>query len=172
MSVEDILDFEVSPIWEAICLDTHHWWRRREAARARGRQPDRAPAVVHPRPFGSSPSLEQAVRVRLAGSFRLVAIDLRGHGLSDKPRNAYSDSQLWTDDVHAVITELGLERPIASASSYGGIVVCDYLRCYGDAGLGGVHFVGAMSKLGTNAALAVSGLSCSRSLPPTMSKSM
>jgi pimeloyl-ACP methyl ester carboxylesterase len=28
----------------------------------------------------------------------LFAIDLRGHGRSDKPRALYSDSKLWADD--------------------------------------------------------------------------
>ena len=39
----------------------------------------------------------------LARDHRLVAMDLRGHGLSDKPRDAYGDSRLWADDVRAVI---------------------------------------------------------------------
>ena len=31
----------------------------------------------------------------LADDFRLVTIDIRGHGLSDKPEDAYGDTQLW-----------------------------------------------------------------------------
>ena len=31
----------------------------------------------------------------LADVHRLVALDVRGHGLSDKPRDAYNDSKLW-----------------------------------------------------------------------------
>ena len=42
----------------------------------------------------------------LADIFRLVAMDLRGHGLSDKPREGYGDSKLWADDVHAAIQAL------------------------------------------------------------------
>lgn len=38
----------------------------------------------------------------LGDTFRLVAFDLRGHGLSDKPREGYTDSQpcspRWTPD--------------------------------------------------------------------------
>jgi non-heme chloroperoxidase len=30
----------------------------------------------------------------LADSYRLAVIDMRGHGLSDKPREGYADSQL------------------------------------------------------------------------------
>jgi pimeloyl-ACP methyl ester carboxylesterase len=48
---------------------------------------------------------------------RLVALDLRGHGLSDKPRDGYSDSKLWADDIHAVIRELNLARPVPSGWS-------------------------------------------------------
>jgi non-heme chloroperoxidase len=33
----------------------------------------------------------------LARSYRLVALDLRGHGLSGKPRDGYSDSRLWAE---------------------------------------------------------------------------
>jgi pimeloyl-ACP methyl ester carboxylesterase len=39
----------------------------------------------------------------LAGEHRLLALDMRGHGLSDKPLNGYNDSKLWADDVNAVI---------------------------------------------------------------------
>ena len=48
----------------------------------------------------------------LADDHRLVAMDLRGHGLSDKPREGYTDSRLWADDVHAVTQALRLDHPI------------------------------------------------------------
>jgi non-heme chloroperoxidase len=88
----------------------------------------------------------------LGDDFRLVAMDMRGHGLSEKPHHAYGDSKLWADDVQAVISELGLERPIISGWSYGGMLICDYLRVHGEAGVGGLHFVSALTKLGTDAA--------------------
>ena len=84
----------------------------------------------------------------LANEFRLLALDLRGHGLSEKPRDVYGDSKLWADDIQAVITTLGLERPVLSGWSYGGAIISDYVRIYGDAQLGGIHFVGALTKLG------------------------
>src|SRR5438105_2855798 len=55
----------------------------------------------------------------LADDHRLVAMDLRGHGLSDKPRDGYADSKLWADDVDAVIRNLSLDRPILCGWSYG-----------------------------------------------------
>lgn len=64
----------------------------------------------------------------LARDHRLVALDRRGHGLSDKPRDGYSDSKLWADDIHAVIRELNLARPVLSGWSYGPLVFLDYIR--------------------------------------------
>ena len=48
----------------------------------------------------------------LADECRLVAMDMRGHGFSDKPREGYTDSKLWADDVNAVIQTLELDHPI------------------------------------------------------------
>jgi non-heme chloroperoxidase len=84
--------------------------------------------------------------------FRLVAVDLRGHGDSDKPRGAYGDGRLWADDIQAIITGLALENPLLVAWSYGGMVVCDYLRHYGEQYVAGVNFVSAMVKSGTEEA--------------------
>ena len=52
------------------------------------------------------------------------------------------------DDVAAVIKGLGLDRPILCGWSYGGAVICDYLRRYGEDAIGGINLVGAVSKLG------------------------
>ncbi len=84
----------------------------------------------------------------LLKEFRLVALDLRGHGDSDKPRDRYGDSRVWAEDIQAIIDGLGLERPILSGWSYGGAIVADYLRVYGEARLGGIHLIGAFTKLG------------------------
>jgi pimeloyl-ACP methyl ester carboxylesterase len=82
-------------------------------------------------------------------------MDLRGHGLSDKPRDAYADSKLWADDVRAVIEALHLEQPVLSGWSYGPLVSLDYVRHYGEENIGGLHFVGGATKLGSEAAMAV-----------------
>ena len=84
----------------------------------------------------------------LATEFRLVALDIRGHGFSEKPLDVYSDSRLWADDVQAVITTLDLARPVLVGWSYGGAIICDYLRFYGEDQIGGINFVGAATKLG------------------------
>jgi pimeloyl-ACP methyl ester carboxylesterase len=91
----------------------------------------------------------------LAADYRLIALDMRGHGLSDKPANAYSDSKLWADDVNAVIQGLNLDHPVLSGWSYGPLVFLDYVRHYGEDRIGGLHFVGAITKLGTEEAMSV-----------------
>jgi non-heme chloroperoxidase len=82
---------------------------------------------------------------QLAASFRLVAFDIRGHGMSDRPSDpaCYTDGQLWADDLAAVINGGGLVRPVVVAWSYGGFIVADYLRAYGDGVLGGIAFAGS-----------------------------
>jgi non-heme chloroperoxidase len=81
----------------------------------------------------------------LARRFRIVSFDLRGHGLSERPAapDDYTDARLWADDVAAVIEQTGLERPVLVAWSYGGYVVSDYLRVYGDAAIAAINLVGA-----------------------------
>ena len=66
----------------------------------------------------------------LTGEFRLVAFDLRGHGMSEAPLDAehYTDGTLWADDVAAIIDQLRLDRPVLVGWSYGAFVICDYVR--------------------------------------------
>lgn len=91
----------------------------------------------------------------LVEDYRLVALDMRGHGLSDKPAHGYDDSKQWADDVHAVIQALSLEQPVLSGWSYGPLVCLDYIRHYGEDRLGGLQFVGAVTKLGSEEAISV-----------------
>ena len=98
---------------------------------------------------------DRQLRSELARRYRLVAMDLRGHGSSERPRDGYDDSRLWAADVDAAIRELDLDRPILCGWSYGPLVILDYIRHYGQERLGGIHFVGGITKLGSEAAAAV-----------------
>jgi non-heme chloroperoxidase len=91
---------------------------------------------------------DRQLRSDLGHDLRLVAMDLRGHGLSEKPRDAYADPSAWAADIHAVVTALGLERPILCGWSYGGVVIADYLRSHGERSVSGIVLVGAISRLG------------------------
>jgi non-heme chloroperoxidase len=88
--------------------------------------------------------------VDLASRYRIVAIDLRGHGASDKPDSAahYCEAQRWADDIRTVIEQAELHRPALVGWSYGGRVINDYLSVYGDSALGGLVYVGARTATG------------------------
>ena len=91
----------------------------------------------------------------LSDNFRLVAVDLRGHGLSAKPPGSYGDSKMWADDIHAVIRALDLDHPVLCGWSYGPLVILDYIRHYGDDDIRGANFVGGVTKLGSEEAASV-----------------
>jgi non-heme chloroperoxidase len=84
------------------------------------------------------------VESRLAEEFRLVTVDLRGHGMSEAPINveAYTNGDLWAADVAAIIEQRGLVQPVLVSWSFGGFVISDYLRVHGDAAIAGVNYVG------------------------------
>lgn len=81
----------------------------------------------------------------LARDFRLVAYDLRGHGLSDKPLDpaCYQEGRRWADEAHAVIASKKLHRPFVVGWSLGGRVLRQYLMQYGDRDLSGINVLAA-----------------------------
>ena len=89
----------------------------------------------------------------LAEEFRLVAYDLRGHGMSEAPLQPepYTNGALWADDVAAIIEQLRLDRPVLVGWSYGGFIICDYLRAHGQDRIAAVDFAGAVVMLGAAA---------------------
>jgi pimeloyl-ACP methyl ester carboxylesterase len=84
----------------------------------------------------------------LARDFRLITVDLRGHGASARPRDGYDDPTLWAADLNAVMDTLQLTGPVLVGWSYAGVIVSDYFRTYGDHRVAGVQLVGAVSRLG------------------------
>jgi non-heme chloroperoxidase len=86
----------------------------------------------------------------LAGEFRMIAYDLRGHGASEKPadKEKYTNDRLWADEVAAVIAAAGLKRPVLVGWSYGGRIVSDYVRFHGTGTIAGINFVDAVTKSG------------------------
>ncbi len=81
----------------------------------------------------------------LAKDFRLIAIDARDHGQSDKPDDmaAYQDGKQWAGDIAAVIKQLDLSKPVLVGWSYGGLIMLDYCQRYGCDDISGINFVAA-----------------------------
>ena len=93
---------------------------------------------------------ERQYESTLRDEFRLVAYDLRGHGMSEAPAGPgpYTDGGLWADDLASIIDRLGLERAVLAGWSYGAFVICDYLRKYGQDRVAAINFVEGAVKLG------------------------
>lgn len=86
----------------------------------------------------------------LADEFRLIAMDLRGHGQSEAPLDSaqYTSGALWADDISAVIGALNLDSPTLVGWSYGGLIIGDYLRVHGDADISAVNLVSGAIGIG------------------------
>ena len=67
----------------------------------------------------------------LADRYRVITVDQRGHGLSDKPWGDYSYDVLC-DDLHALMTGLGLEDVTLVGWSMGGHIGLQYVATKGD----------------------------------------
>lgn len=79
------------------------------------------PALVFLHYFGGSSRAWLPVMDRLAGTFRCVALDLRGFGDSEAPASGYAISD-GADDVAALVGALDLQRYILVGHSMGGKV--------------------------------------------------
>lgn len=111
--------------------------------------PEDAPALVFIHGWAQHNICWQA-QAPLAEKFRVVALDLRGHGGSDTPSEVedYTDETLWANDIYAVITELGLINPVLIGWSYGARVISSYLATHGQDAIGGIVLVGGIIAIG------------------------
>lgn len=79
---------------------------------------------------------------------RVVALDLPGHGLSDKPQTTYS-MDFFADAVDAVLKDAGVEHAVLVGHSMGTPVVRQFYRKYPQKTLALVIVDGAIRPFGT-----------------------
>lgn len=72
----------------------------------------------------------------LSRRYRVIVPDLRGHGESDKPPGGHTVSA-YADDIHALLGDLGVERPVLVGWSMGSMVGYEYLKRHGAQSLAG-----------------------------------
>ena len=89
------------------------------------------PPVLLVHGWGTDRQLLQPLFAYLQRSHRVVSVDLRGHGESDAPEQAYT-VQGYADDVAFLAAELGLEKPVVIGHSMGGLIALDVAARYGD----------------------------------------
>ena len=80
---------------------------------------------------------------------RSVAVDLRGHGRSDKPDDGYDFSTV-VGDLAALLETLGIARAVFVGQSWGGNVVVHAAHERPDVVVGAVAVDGGMIELGRN----------------------
>jgi len=78
---------------------------------------------------------------------RSVAVDLRGHGLSDKPDDGY-DFDSVCDDLTALLDELNVERAVWVGQSWGGNIVVHAAHRHPERVIGAVAVDGGIIELG------------------------
>lgn len=111
--------------------------------------PNGSPLIFIHGLLGSHLSWEKQVNSPALQRYRLISYDMRGHGVSDQPKNAdaYSDGQRWADDLAAVIAGSGVKQPVVVGWSLGAAVITNYLAAYGDEKIAGAVYVGGVIEL-------------------------
>ena len=89
------------------------------------------PPVVLAHGFSDSGLCWTPVAQALEADYDVIMVDARGHGLSDAPETGYGPVE-HAADVHAVISELGLQRPAVMGHSMGGATTYALAGLYPD----------------------------------------
>lgn len=85
--------------------------------------------------LASSCHIWDLVAPQLAEDFAVIAVDQRGHGLSDKPESGYDFSTVGRD-LEGVIRARGLEKPVIVGHSWGADVALEFAVAYPDVAAG------------------------------------
>jgi 3-oxoadipate enol-lactonase len=90
-----------------------------------------APALVLVNSLGTDARIWDSVIARLAGRYRVISYDKRGHGLSDSPGGDYSLDD-HVSDLAGLLQFLGIERVALAGVSVGGLIAQDFALRYPD----------------------------------------
>jgi pimeloyl-ACP methyl ester carboxylesterase len=85
---------------------------------------DGQPPMIFVHGWTADRSIFAAQASHFARLHRVVSLDLRGHGVSDKPKDRYS-MDLFAEDVAWMCARLGVQHAILVGHSMGGLVVLE-----------------------------------------------
>jgi pimeloyl-ACP methyl ester carboxylesterase len=71
------------------------------------------------------------IAVELAQEYRVIALDSRGHGDSDRAHPPSYEISDYVEDIAAVIAQLQLAPCVLIGHSLGGLIAMTYATCYG-----------------------------------------
>lgn len=80
------------------------------------------------------------------GNYRCIRYEHRGHNRSDLP-DVMPGLKDLADDLHEIITQLGVVKPVLVGHSMGGATILEYIRHYGSEGLEKVVIVDMSPKI-------------------------
>src|SRR5262245_30876233 len=87
------------------------------------------PIVVLPSWTNSAAEYSRLIQYS-SGEHRVVAVDMRGHGLSEKTEHGYRISR-FSADLRDILTALDLDKAILVGHSLGCAVIWSYLDLFG-----------------------------------------
>src|SRR5687767_442270 len=93
--------------------------------------PAAGPPIVLAHGLASNSRIWDDVAARLAGRYHVVALDQRGHGLSDRPTDGFTFDRV-VGDLAGLIETLELDRPTLVGHSWGGNVVLAFAASHPD----------------------------------------
>jgi len=108
--------------------------------------PDVPPAILLVHGLASNARIWDLLAPLLVPNFRLIAIDQRGHGLSDKPDDGY-DLPTIAGDLARAMAALGWSRPLVVGHSWGANVALQLAADYPDLPAGIVLLDGGTNEL-------------------------
>jgi pimeloyl-ACP methyl ester carboxylesterase len=94
--------------------------------------PASAPVLILVHGFAASTHAWRPWTDRLSGEFRMVSLDLPGHGLTQAPKDYKTSTERNAAIVHALARKLDLKRFVLAGNSMGGAVAWTYAMSYPD----------------------------------------
>ncbi len=98
------------------------------------------PPIVFIHGWSMSGRFFQRQLAHFAATHRVIIPDLRGHGRSEKVTHGHTVPQ-YAADLHAILGQLSVGRPVLAGWSMGAMVAYEYLRAFGPDSVAGLVIV-------------------------------